>query len=423
MWSTPLDISITKQNKSPIKRFWPLLPVGLVAVIAVNYLSAFIQADYVIDKDIVVLEEVKQGDFTVSVRGSGLLVPDNIQWLSSNVEARVERIVVKPGKLVKKGDLIVELSNPRLQQLLEETQWELEAQLAESEARKVEQKSALLTQEALMLNAKLNYESSKLKQEAHNELFHQGTGAVSKIDYEQTRLETIQLKQRWDIQQDVFTTMQENTKAQNNALSARINKMTKTLERAQQQVDSLMITATIDSVVQEVPIEAGQRVNMGASIAKLAEQNSLIAELQIPELHIQDVSLGQRVIIDTRNNQVSGVVARIDPAVVNGNVQVDIEFSEKLPRDARPDLTVDGEIKITEISNTLYVKRPLFAQSLSTVSLYKVSSDGNYAERTPVKLGKGSVSQIQILDGLSAGERIIISDPSTWESYQKVRIN
>lgn len=389
----------------------------------IHYLTAFTQAGFVIDKDIIVFDEVKQGNFTVSVRGSGILVPDNIQWLSSNVDARIDRIVVKPGKLVKKGDLIVELSNPRLQQLLEETKWELEAQIAESKAQKVAQKTALLFQKAIMINAKLNFESSKLKQEAHNELFNHGTGAVSKIDYEQTRIETIQLKQRWDIQQDVFNTMQENTQAQNNALIARIKKMTKTLERAQQQVDSLMIVATIDSVVQEVPIEEGQRINMGTNIAKLAQQNSLIAELQIPELHIQNVAINQRVVIDTRNNKISGTISRIDPAVVNGNVQVDVIFTEDLPRDARPDLTVNGEIKITEIENTLYVNRPLFAQSQSSASLYKVSAAGNFAERTPVKFGQGSVNKIQILQGLSAGEKIIISDSSAWESYSKVRMN
>jgi len=392
-------------------------------MIAINFLSAFTQVDFVIDKDVIVFDEVQQGHFSVSVRGSGILVPENIQWLSSNIDARIDRIIVKPGKSVKKGDLIAELSNPRLQQLLEETHWELEAQIAESEAQKVGQKTALLFQKALMINAKLNFESSKLKQEAHNELVNKSTGAVSKIDYEQTRLETIQLKQRWEIQQDIFHSMQKNTLAQNNALAARINKMSKTLERAQQQVDSLMVYATIDSVVQEVPIEAGQRIRMGANIAKLAEQNSLIAELQIPELHIQDVAINQIVVIDTRNNKVQGIISRIDPAVVNGNVQVDVMFTEDLPRDARPDLTVNGEIKITEIADALFVNRPLLAQSQSMASLYKVTSDGNFAQRVPVKLGKGSVNKIQIIEGLEVGEKIIISDPSAWESHQKVRIN
>jgi multidrug resistance efflux pump len=418
-----LDISITKQKSSLIKRYWQWAIVMLIIVFTINYLWFLGQADFVIDRDIVVYDQVKRGDFTVSVRGTGLLIPDNIQWLSANVEARVERIVVKAGKLVKKGELIVELSNPQLVQLLEETQWELEAKEAESKAAKVEQMSALLIQKAMMLNAQLNYESSKLKQEAHTELFHKSTGAVSKIDYEQTRLETIQLKQRWEIQQDVLTSMKENVQAQDNARSARLKKMKKTLERAQQQVNSLMIVASIDSVVQEVPVEPGQRIPMGANIAKLAQQDSLIAELQVPELQIRNVVIGQRVIIDTRNNKVAGEVSRVDPAVVNGNVQVDVKFVGDLPKDARPDLTVDGEIKIAELTDTLYVNRPIFAQSQSSTALYKISDDGDFAERISAKLGQGSINQIQILEGLNVGEKIIISDPSSWENYQKIRID
>jgi multidrug resistance efflux pump len=418
-----LDISIAKKNKSLLKRYWPWAIVILIIGSAINHLWFIGQADFVIDKDIVVYDQVKRGEFSVSVRGTGLLIPDKIQWLSANVEARVERVIVKAGKLVKKGELIVELSNPQLVQLLEETQWELEAKVAESKAAQVEQKSTLLIQKAAMLNAQLNYESSKLKQEAHTELFQKSTGAVSKIDYEQTRLETIQLKQRWEIQQDVLITMKENVAAQDNARTARLNKMQKTLERAQQQVDSLMIVASIDSVVQEVPVEPGQRISMGANIAKLAQQDSLIAELQVPELQIRDVVIGQHVTIDTRNNKVAGIVTRVDPAVVNGNVQVDVKFVGDLPKDARPDLSVDGEIRITALTDVLYVNRPIFAQSQSTSAIYKVSDDGNFAERTNVTFGKGSVNEIQIIEGLNVGDQIIISDPSTWETYQKIRIN
>ena len=162
---------------------------------------------------------------------------------------------------------------------------------------------------------------------------------------------------------------------------------------------------------------------MGANIAKLAQQDSLIAELQVPELQIRNVVIGQRVIIDTRNNKVAGEVSRVDPAVVNGNVQVDVKFVGDLPKDARPDLTVDGEIKIAELTDTLYVNRPIFAQSQSSTALYKISDDGDFAERISAKLGQGSVNQIQILEGLNVGDKIIISDPSSWENYQKIRID
>lgn len=418
-----MDISRTKAKKSNLTKYLPWVFILIIAAIALNYLRFLGQADFTVSSDTIVYDQVKRGDFLVSVRGSGLLTPDNIEWLSANVEARVERVVVKPGKLVKKGDLIVELSNPQLEQLLEETRWELEARLAEAKADEVEKKSALLDQKARMLDAKLNFESSKLKQEAYNELFQKTVGSVSKIDYQRTRLETIQLKQRWEIQEEVLATMAENLQVQKEARNARLNKMRKELERAQQQVNSLKIYATIDSVVQAVPIEPGQRIAMGGNIARLAQQDSLIAELQVPELQIRNVAIGQRVMIDTRNNKVAGVVSRVDPAVVNGNVQVDVKFVGALPVDARPDLAVDGEITLTEIADTLFVNRPLFAQSQSSSSLYKVSEDGQFAERINVKLGQGSVNQIQVIEGLTIGERIIISDSSSWDSYQTIRIN
>ena len=180
---------------------------------------------------------------------------------------------------------------------------------------------------------------------------------------------------------------------------------------------------SLDSVVQDVSVEPGQRVNMGSNLAKLAQQDSLIAELQVAELLIGEVSIGQLVTIDTRNNTVSGIVARVDPAVVNGNVQVDVTFTEALPSDARPDLSVDGEIMITDIADTLYVSRPIFSQRQSNTTIYKLNQDGNLAQRTQVKLGKGSINQIQVIEGLAVGDRVIISDSSSWQKYQKVRIN
>ncbi len=418
-----MDIVVSKQKKPLLKRFWPLAIPALIAGVGIYYTLILGQTDFSIDSNSMVYGEVQQGEFSVSVRGSGVLVPDQIQWLSASVNAHVERVVVKPGKEVKKGELIIELSNPSLQQLLEETQWELEAKIAESTASKVAQKSLFLLQRSVMLDAQLGYESSQLKLDAQTKLFAKKSGAVSKIDYEKTRLETEQFNRRWKIQQEILETMKDNIVAQNNARNSRLQKMRKTLERAQQQVDDLMIYASIDSVVQEVAVEPGQRVNMGGNLAKLAQQNSLIAQLQVPELLIGEVTIGQSVIIDTRNNKVAGIVSRVDPIVVNGRVQVDVDFVDGLPSDARPDLAVDGEIKITQIADTLYVNRPIFAQSQSSASLYKVSLNGDFASRVKVQLGKGSVNQIQVISGLALGDKIIISDGSRWESHQKIRIN
>ena len=418
-----MDIARPKQNKSLIKQYWHWGLAAIVGIVGIQFIMNFGQADFVADGENMVYGEVRQGEFTVSVRGNGVLVPDNIQWLATNVDARVERLVVKPGKLVKQGELIVELSNPQLVQQFEETVWELEALEAESKAARVSQESALLDQKSAMFNAKLDFESAKLRRDAQQKLFNQKSGAVSQIDFEKTRLETVQLKQRWQIHQERYAKMQENLIAQNAARDARLKKMYKTVERVKQQVDGLMVRATMDSVVQDVPLEPGQQIPAGTNIAKLAQQDSLIAELQVPEIQIRDVAIGQRVLVDTRNSKIEGFVSRIDPAVTNGNVQVDVAFKTDLPSDARPDLTVDGEIKIAEIANALHVSRPLYAQSQSRTALYKLSHDGRFAERVTVKLGKGSVNQIQVLEGLQVGDRIILSDSTAWETYQKIRIN
>lgn len=418
-----MDIAISKKKKSHLRRFAWIVLAGIFGSFLVQQLIHLANADFSVKEDSMVIAEVNRGKFTVSVRGTGILVPDNIQWLSANVEAKVEKLLVKAGSFVRTGDLIAILSNPQLVQTLEENQWELEAQLAETTASRIAQESSLLEQKSNMLNAKLNYESSLLKSNAQTQLIKQSTGAVSKLDFEKTLLETSQFKQRWAIAEERYKKMQENLVAQNNARLARLNKTKKTLERIEQQVEGLRVLATIDSVVQDIALEPGQQILVGSNIAKLAQQDSLIAELQIPEIQIRDVQVGQRVIVDTRNNKIEGLVSRIDPAVINGNVQVDVSFVDALPSDARSDLSIDGEIKIAEIEDTLHVDRPLFAQSQSRSALYRLTDDGEFAERVSVTLGHGSVNQVEVIEGLSVGDKIIISDPTGWESYSKIRIN
>lgn len=416
-----MDIAITKKKIPHANRYVVLLLFALPLLFAGKYLWFLGQADFSIDGDSLVFGEVQRGKFTVSVRGTGVLAPDNIQWLSAGVDAKVEKLVVKAGNVVTTGDIIVELGNPELIQQLAEAQWELEAKVAESKASKVAEDLALLEQNANVLNAKLDYESSLLTNNAQTKLLK--TGAVSKLAYQRTLLETDQFKQRWLISQEQRSQMQENLQAQNSARTALLNISRKKLERIQQQVDDLQIKATMDSIVLAMPLEVGQRIRMGANIAKLVQQDSLIAELQVPEIQIGDVAVGQRVTIDTRNNKIEGLVSRVDPAVIRGNVQVDVAFSERLPNDARPDLSVDGEIKITEIEDTLYVARPLFAKSRSHSAFYKLSEDSQFAERIEVTAGYGSVNRIEIIEGLQAGDKIVTSDPTRFETYQKFRIN
>lgn len=420
----PVDIAIKQKSKSKLVPV--LLGIALISVLGycVSWLWELSQAEDSISRETLTFGEVKRGKFSVSVRGNGVLVPEHIQWLSVSIEAaKVEKVLVKPGNIVKQGELIVELSNPQLVKRLHEQQWELEAMLAEAQAAKVSEESRFLEHKAEELNARLNYQSSLLKHTAEAELMDQNNGAVSRLTFERTQLETEQFKQRWEISQQRLDKMQENIDAQGNARKARHQKAQKLLESLQQQVEELQVRASMDSVILDVPVEAGQRIGTGTNIAKLAQQKQLLAELQVPEIQVSDVLVGQLVELDTRNNIIQGIVARIEPSVINGNVQVDVEIKSPLPEDARPDLSVSAEIKIAELDSTLYVDRPLFAQSQSQAAFYKVNAEENMAVRVELSLGVGSTNQIQVLEGLVPGDRIIISDPAQFERFQKFRIN
>ena len=399
------------------------IAIGLLSMAVFGFSQAIVTSEYAADKAMLRIATVMRGELAVKVRGPGVLTPKDIRWIASDVNGRAERVLVKPGAVVKAGDLLVELSNPTLERQLEESRWELAAQEAEAKAETTTLASLLLDQQARVLNAELDYESNAMRLRAETELFDKGAQAVSKLDYEKTKLATKQSSKRWEIEQQRLVKMKENIDAQATARTARLNKMRKSYEIMEQQVNNLAITATIDSVVQDVAIEAGQQVAIGTSLAKLARQDDLIAELQIPELAIRDVALGQTVMIDTRNSQITGEVVRIAPSVDKGSVQVDVELIQPLPSDARPDLSIDGEIIIAQLSDVVHVKRPSFVQSNRKASVFKLSADGNTAERISVDFGLGSVQHIEIKNGLTVGEQIIVSQNEELERFNTISLN
>lgn len=417
-----MDIAIHKPKHriSPVKiavGFGLLVLVGF----AIHYLLVLGEAEFSIKRSTLTVSEVRRGAYTVSVRGTGVLVPDNIQWLTADVEGTVVKRVLRAGNEVKQGELIIELSNPQLLQQLSEAKWELEALQAQLKAEKVDQLSSIQQQKSNTLNAKMDYESSQSEFEARAELIK--TGAVSKLEYDRAIIRMQQAERRWESSRATLEKMEENLLAQEDARQARLNQTRNRVERIEQQADSLQVRATINGTILEVPVEPGQRVSMGDSLAKLAQEDSLIAQLRVPELQIREVAIGQRVVVDTRNSKINGTVSRIDPAVLNGNVLVDVTLEGTLPDDVRPDLSVDGEIMIAELQDAIFVNRPLFAQSRSQSAVYKLSANGEFVERVKVNLGFGSINQIQILDGLQVGDKIVISDPTRLQSYEKIRIN
>ena len=418
-----MDIARSKQKKKTnFKKWLSIVAIGVVAFVSIVNLSGN-SSTYQVDQSDLLIAKVQRGELNISVRGVGVLVPKDVRWVATNVEGRVERILIKAGAKVKKGDLLLELSNPQLVQVLEETKWQLEEMVAETNAQNVSLASELLDQEAAVINEKLNHQRALLTYTAQKKLLDQGTVAVSHIAHEEVKIDVAQYKERWQLELQRLNKKQESVAAQAKAYQARLNRMHKIYQRAQQQVEHLQVHASMDSIVQAMPMELGQQVSVGSNLARLARSGEFIAELRIPEKQIKDVALGQAVIVDTRNSEIKGIVQRIDPIVNNGSVQVDIELIGEMPKDARPDLTVNGVIAIANIESTLFVKRPMFANEHSEAFAYLLTEDGSQADKVSIHFGQTSTQYIQITSGLTVGNNIIISDVSAWEKQQTISVN
>lgn len=416
-----MDIVRSKQKKTLNKKILSIAGVMSCCLLLFAYSTS--SDSYRIDKNSLLIDQVQRGELNVSVRGIGVLVPKDIRWIATEVQGRVERVLIKPGAQVKAGDLLLELSNSQLVQQLEETKWELEALEAETLAQQVSLESDLLDQQAAVINAKLSHQRTMLTLNAQKTLLKQGTGVISQIDHEEVKIEVAQQKERWDLEIKRLAKRKENLAAQAVASQARLNRMRRILQRVQSQVNGLNVKATMDSIVQEMPVELGQQVNSGTNLARLARKGQFIAELRIPEKLIQNVAIDQLASIDTRTSKIQGRVSRIDPSVINGSVQIDVELIGSIPSEVRPDLTVEGVIEVAHLADTLYVKRPMFAKSFTQATIYLLGADGKSASKQDVTFGQVSSKYIQINAGLNSGEKIIVSDTSGWEEHQQISLN
>lgn len=418
-----MDIVRTKKQNKVNKKTFGIAVIVMLGIYTLFFVPGGGKGTYAIDKDSLLVDAVQRGEMNVTVRGSGVLVPKDIRWVATNVEGRVERILTKAGAQVKKGDLLMELSNPQLEQRLEETKWQLEELQAQTNAQEVALEADLLDQKAAVINEKLNHERALLTLNAQKKLLAQGVVAVSHIDHAETKIDVAQFKERWQLEKIRLEKRTQTLEAQRKAYQARYNRMHRVLQRVQEQVDGLKVKASMDSIVQIMPAELGQQVSSGTNLARLARSGEFLAELRIPEKLIKDVALGLPVIIDTRTSKIPGLVSRIDPAVINGSVQIDVELTGKIPREARPDLTVDGVIDVAHFEDTLFVKRPMFATGFSEGVVYLLGTNGESASKKAVKFGQVSTHYIQIQTGLNPGQEIIVSDVSSWEDHQQIRLN
>lgn len=395
--------------------------VALAAVASITWgLAQLEPAAREVDMASVYIDAVKRGEFLRSVRGPGTLVPEEIRWISAETNGQVETVVIDPGAIVEPETVILELTNPELEQSVADAELALKRAEAELKDLEVRLSSELLNQQANLANVEADWKSAKLQAEA--DLTLNKEGLVPDITRRKSELTAEQMTVRHDIEQQRLEKTAESMEAQMAAEDAQVEQARAVYELRKRQLDKLSVRAGIRGVLQEVPVEEGQRVTSGTNLARVAQPDKLKAELRIAETQAKDIQIGQVASIDTRNGVIPGHVIRIDPAVQQGSVQVDVALdTEELPKGARPDLSVDGVIEIDRIEETLYVARPAYGQAYSTVGLFKVGPDG-FAIRTQVKLGQMSVQTVEILGGLEEGDQVVISDSSQWDDVERIKI-
>lgn len=374
-----------------------------------------------VDRSTVWMDKVVRGSMLRQVRGPGTLVPVEIRWVAARTEGRVERILVLPGTDVEPDTVLLEMSNPELVQSLDDARLQLRAAEARYADLKVQLDSQLLNQKAQAASVQADYRTALLQLEADKETHDDGI--IGDLALKLSQEKANELEHRNKLEQERLVIAGESNEAQLAAEATRVDQLKALYQLRANQVDALKVRPGIRGVLQQVPVEVGQQVTPGVNLARVAQPEHLKAELRIAETQAKDVEIGQRASIDTRNGVVEGKVMRIDPAVQEGTVTVDVELTGKLPRGARPDLSVDGTIEIERLENVLYVGRPAYGQAGTTISLFKMLADGSTAERVNVTLGKSSVNTIEVVAGLREGDEVILSDTSAWDNYRKIRLN
>ncbi|MEW6161464.1 MAG: efflux RND transporter periplasmic adaptor subunit [Verrucomicrobiota bacterium] len=378
-----------------------------------------------VDRAPLYVDTVKRGSMLREVSGNGLLLPEEIRWIPALNSGRIDRINVLPGAAVKAGTILIELSNPELEQAAFEAEWQVKAAEAELANLRVQLESQRLNQVAAAASAQALYQRAKLEAEVNEALARDGL--VPAITLKQSKSNAEQLAKLDEIEQQRLGISGEAIKAQLAVQEAKVEQLRAALKLKRTQVESLRVRAGIDGVLQRLGdtfmLQVGQQVAAGANLARVADPSRLKAEIRVPETQAKDIQLGQHALIDTRNGVVPGVVVRIDPAAQNGTRTVDVKLEGPLPRGAVPDLSVDGKIQLEKLEDVLYVGRPFQGQTESTIGLFKLTEGGRRAVRVPVKLGRSSVTLIEIREGLQAGDHVILSDMSAWDTHDRVRLH
>lgn len=374
-----------------------------------------------VERGSVLIDKVKRGPMLVERRGLGTLVTEEVFWIPAITDGRVERVHLRPGVTVTKDTILMELSNPELTLQMVDYEWQVKQAEASFVELKVRLESQNLDLEARRAQLQSEHTQARLRFERDEKLNHEGL--TPDITLKLSRATAEEMEKRVKIEQKRIDISGDSIEAQLAAQRVQIEKLKAAYALKRDQVDQLKIRAGADGVLQELSLEVGQRVTPGTILAKVAEPRRLKAVLKIAETQAKDIVIGQIASIDTRNGIVMGKVSRIDPAVQNGTVTVDVKLEGKLPDGARPDLSVDGTVEIERMNDVVYVQRPVFGQPNSLITLFRLDPGTKEASRVQVKLGRTSVNTIEVLEGLRVGDEVILSDMSAYDAHNRVRLN
>jgi RND family efflux transporter MFP subunit len=418
-----MDIARPEFKKQK-RRKQALIGVVVLVIAAAGFVgvSRLKPAAPTVERSTVWTDIVKRGSMLRQVRGLGTLIPspEDIRQIPAETEATVVRILVLPGTEVKADTVLLQMSNPQTEQAAVDAALQLKAAEAELKSLRVKLDSDLMTQKAGAATVGADYSQAALQAETDKELYN--LGVISGLTYKASSGKATELNTRNDIEKQRLVINEAAIRSQLAVQEAKVDEMRALAQLKQKQLDDLNVRAGIPGVLADMPLQVGQHVQPGTMLAKVVQPEHLIASLKIPETQARDVQINEPSTIDTHNGVVSGTVMRVDPAVQNGTVTVDVRITGELPKGARPDLSVDGTIDLEKLDNVLYVGRPAFGQENSTISLFKLDTSGQYATRVPVKVGRASVNAIQVEEGLHDGDTVILSDMSRWDNADRIRL-
>jgi HlyD family secretion protein len=395
--------------------------VGLIIIAAVSVgLSRLQPAAPTVEAATLWPDTVKRGPMIRQVHGLGTLVPEDIRWIPATTQGRVERILLRPGTTVTPNSVILELSNDQLETDVQDAELKLLASEASLANLRVQMQNDLLQQKATAASVEADYNKARMQFEMNEALAKDRL--VSELVLRQSKLDAEQLDVRRGIAQEQLSTRAESSRAQIAVQQSSVDQARAVLQLKQRQRGELHVRAGLTGMLQLVPVDVGQQVAPGTNLARVANPARLKAEVKIAETQAKDVQIGQAATIDTRNGVVTGRVIRIDPSVQNGTRTVDVSLEGELPKGAVPDLSVDGTIELERLNDVIYMGRPAFAQEQGTVGIFKVDASGSQASRVQVQLGKSSVNTVEVVSGLQPGDKVILSDMSAWDAFERVRL-